>query len=141
MSLRRKTNLGKSNDPRAAVVDEYGELERKIALLAPTIARRDALREKILSWCAGQPADEAVTVQGAQYRIDITPCEYKRFIPNMAAVFRLFGQDKFLQYCTFPLGILDSQLSKAEQRAVIRKERLGSRRISAVAKAAPARAA
>lgn len=52
---------------RAAIVDEYGELRRKLALAKPDADRARELGEEIASWFDGKPGDQEFEVEGRRY--------------------------------------------------------------------------
>jgi len=75
---------------RAALVDEFGELDRLTKQFAPTAARRDDLRKIIVGWAADLPTDQNTTYDGALYQVRVSECQEERNL-DVKAKRKIFG--------------------------------------------------
>ena len=116
-------------DERKLIIDEYGELSRRVSSFAPVLAQQKKLKETIASWYEDQP-DSPCEADGKLYRVQISPCATERKITNMRRLYRLIGVGKFLDWCTFPLSAVDRLTS--DQSSFIESTQTGPRKITAV---------
>lgn len=123
---------------RASLVDEFGELDRQLALLEP---RYKALSEEINGWFENAPAAEPATIDGAQYRLALSPKRLSRHVTKLTVLFRKLGVRRFLQSCTFPVGECEKLLGEDGAAAFIEGGRTGKRTITAMPLAQPEKAA
>ena len=117
---------------RRKVIDEYGELHRRVAGYKPDIDRAAALKKEIESWYADSESAESFEAEGELYRVQIGPKAHQRTIVAITKVFRTLGQKQFLQNCTFPLGRLDTLLPSAVELGIAKEERTGPRKVEVV---------
>lgn len=117
-----------------AMVDEYGELDRRMQLLSPDAARYDVLKRAIKSWFDPLPPDVDGTVEGHVYRLHLSARERERRVSSMRDLVAVIGLDKFLELANVPIGAVEDLLGKTRAAALIREARTGSRRIKAVPK-------
>jgi hypothetical protein len=118
------------------MVDEYGELDRKMQMQAPDCARYDVLKRAIKSWFDGAPADADGIVEGRVYRLHLSARERERRVRSMRDLVGVIGLDKFLELCSVPIGALEDLLGKTRAAGLVAEARTGSRRIKAVPKRA-----
>ena len=116
------------------MVDEYGELDRRMQLLAPDTARYDTLKRAIKSWFDRVPADVDGIVEGQVYRLHLSARERERRVRSMRDLVAAIGLDKFLELASVPIGVLEDMLGKTRAAGFIAEGRTGSRRIKAVPK-------
>lgn len=116
------------------MVDEYGELDRRMQLLSPDAARYDGLKRAIKGWFDRVPADSDGIVEGDVYRLHLSARERERRVRSMRDLVDVIGLDKFLELCSVPIGVLEDLLGKTRAAGLIAEARTGSRRIKAVPK-------
>jgi hypothetical protein len=118
------------------MVDEYGELDRRMQMLARDAARYDVLKRAIKSWFDPLPPDVDGTVEGQVYRLHLSARERERRVRSMRGLVTAIGIDKFLEIASVPIGALENMMGKTRAAALIVEARTGSRRIKAVPKRA-----
>jgi hypothetical protein len=118
------------------MVDEYGELDRRMQMLAPDTARYEVLKKAIKSWFDGMPPDADGIVEGNVYRLHLSARERERRVRSMRDLVGVIGLDKFLELATVPIGALEDLLGKTRAASLVAEARTGSRRIKAVPKRA-----
>lgn len=118
------------------MVDEYGELDRRLQMQAPDAARYDVLKRAIKSWFDGAPADADGIVEGRVYRLHLSARERERRVRSMRDLVGVIGLDKFLELASVPIGALEDLLGKTRAAGLVAEARTGSRRIKAVPKRA-----
>jgi transposase len=116
------------------MADEFGELDRRMQLLAPDVARFESLKRAIKSWFDRMPADAEGTIEGNFYRLHLSARERERRVSSMRALVDVIGLEKFLELASVPIGALEDLLGKTRAAALIVDKRTGSRRIKAVPK-------
>lgn len=121
---------------RAAVIDEYGELDRRIQAFEPVRKRHESLKAQIKSWYDNDPADFEATAEGQLYTVQVSARETESTVA-MAKAYRELGKERFLAACSITIKALTEALGTAAALALIRKARTGSRRLKVVAKASP----
>ncbi len=124
---------------KTAIIDEYGEICRKIdeaeARLNDDRKRCSELEAQILSWCEDQPAADAVLCEGRHFIAKVSPRSIKRTIVSLGKVYSMFGKERFLSLCSFPLGVIDKLLQPSEVEQLVKSERVGRRTLTLIAKA------
>jgi len=118
------------------MVDEYGELDRRLQMQAPDTARYEVLKRAIKSWFDGAPADADGIVEGRVYRLHLSARERERRVRSMRDLVGVIGLDKFLELASVPIGALEDLLGKTRAAGLVAEARTGSRRIKAVPKRA-----
>jgi hypothetical protein len=116
------------------MVDEYGELDRRMQLHAADAARYEQLKRTIKSWFDQAPSDADGTVEGDVYLLHLSARERERRIRSMDELVEMIGLDKLLELATVPLGVLEDLLGKSRVAALATEARSGSRRIKAIPK-------
>jgi len=119
-----------------AMVDEYGELDRRMQMQAPDTARYDVLKRAIKSWFDRMPADADGIVEGRVYRLHLSARERERRVRSMRDLVAVIGLEKFLELASVPIGVLEDLLGKTRAAGLVIEARTGSRRIKAVPKRA-----
>ena len=66
------------------MVDEYGELDRRMQLTAPDVARYDVLKRAIKSWFDVMPPDADGVLEGRVYRLHLSARERERRVRSCA---------------------------------------------------------
>lgn len=123
-----------SDEQQKALVDEYGELDRRMQLRATDTARYESLKRAIKSWFAGVPADADGTVEGNVYLLHLSACERERKIRSLRELVDSIGLDKLLDLAVVPIGQLENLMGKAHVASLTVETRSGSRRIKAIPK-------
>jgi hypothetical protein len=129
------------NKQRSAIIDEYGELDRRIAEFKPICDRAAALKKEIVSWFERESADQSFVAEGLRYTVQISPKAVERRIVDMAKLFLRIGKAKFLELCRFPLAAIDQHIPAENHSEFLLSERSGNRSVKAVAKASAIRKA
>ena len=124
---------------RASVVDEYGELQRRLRLHQPDADRAAELREIIRGWYEDAGPDSTFTEVGRNYRLDIGRRSNQRKITSMRRLARAIGQSAWWAHCEYPLKFLAGLLP--DDSGLVSETRTGPRRIEAVAVSSPDSAA
>jgi len=130
---------------RAAVVDEWGQLDAELARLDATTSykskerRKESLRETILSWHDKLPGDKEAIEHGTAYDVHITARDHQRVvsIAGKQKLRKLWGVTKFFEMCVIALKQLPDPKDSAGAYTV--NDRTGPRHLKAlpvVAKAA-----
>jgi hypothetical protein len=119
------------------IVDEYGEIRRKIAEFKPVPDRGTVLAGIIQGWFADLPAAEGSIADGYRYQVHISPREKQRSILDIAKLYRLFGVKRFLQLVKIPLEVLEKELPAADHGKYIGEAKTGKRRLTPVIKSIP----
>jgi len=65
------------------MIDEYGELDRRMQLRASDVARYETLKRAIKSWFDGAPPDADGTVEGEVYLLHLSARERERRVRDM----------------------------------------------------------
>lgn len=125
---------------RAAIIDEYGELSRKVKEFKPTADRAAALGKTIAAWYDDRPAEDSFTAAGERFTVQVSARSNKRFISNMVKLARILGK-RFYEVAFVRLEDVDKFVDPALHPKVLGSSRCGNRRVDAVAKGAAARAA
>src|SRR5262245_43860622 len=129
------TEIALRIDPeQRRMVDEYGELDRRMQLGAPDVARYDSLKRAIKSWFDRVPADADGMLEGEVYRLHLSARERERRVRDLRGLIAVIGLDKFLGLVSVPVGPLEDLLGKTRVAALVTDARTGSRRIKAVPK-------
>jgi hypothetical protein len=125
-----------SDAEQRRLIDEYGELDRRMQLRQMDYARYESLKRAIKSWFDQAPADADGTVEGDVYLLHLSARERERRIRNMRDVMDLIGIEKLLDLAVVPIGKLENLLGVAHVATLTIDARTGSRRIKAIAKRA-----
>jgi hypothetical protein len=125
---------------RAAIIDEYGELSRKVREFKPTADRAAALGKTIAAWYDDKPAEDAFTASGELFTVQVSARAQKRFVSNVFRLSRILGK-RFYELATIKLEDIDKFVAPELHPNFISASRAGNRRVEAVAKGAAARAA
>ena len=122
---------------RPKIIDEFGEISRKIEDLRGYEKRYEQLRRMILAWHSdvrpGDPADE----DGKAWSVHISPAAEQRVIIDMQALANRLGHQTFFQHCTFSIEKLDSLILPKDQLPFVRRESVGPRIVKPVPRFEP----
>jgi len=130
----------KSDRDQRALIDEYGELDRRMQLRAMDHARYETLKRAIKSWFDGAPADADGTVEGDVYLLHLSARERERKVRDMRELVDTIGLDKVLEMAAVSIGALENLIGKAAVARLTVDARTGSRRIKAIPKQAAGKA-
>lgn len=123
-----------SDEQQRAMIDEYGELDRRMQLRATDTARYEALKKAIKSWFGAVPPDADGTVEGEVYLLHLSACERERKIRSVRELVDQVGLDQVLDLAVVPIGALENLLGKTRVAGMTVETRTGSRRIKAIPK-------
>ena len=162
MQNNRKVTRSKSKhaaakpiEDRQAIIDELGEVDRQYRLWTPGVnpyaARLAELNAIINSWYEGFDRELSDVREGARYRLEVKPCQYKRVLSPEAeaAAFERLKQVKVqdgtgklvpldpLSLFTLSQAMIVKYLGEAYLDEIAPKSRSGKRTYKLVAKAAP----
>ena len=118
---------------RAGIIDEYGELDRRVREFLPTLKAHEAARKIITSWYATEPGDQSFRAEGTLYAVQVGPRENRRRITDMLAVFKALGKSRFVELASIPLKALESCLTAEALGRFLTSERTGPRDVFPVA--------
>lgn len=121
-------------DPRAALVDELGDLQ---AQAAPLNARIKELKGLLTLEFVGKAPETAFHVFGARFEMTLSACKKVRSITDMLRLFKILGVRKFLENCSFPLAAVDEHLTLPERAAVLTESRGSTREMTVTPVKAP----
>jgi predicted RNase H-like nuclease (RuvC/YqgF family) len=123
-----------------AEIDEYGELQREIDLMAPKLQRHKILKEKLQKRMndAGAEAERPTWLDGLCYQVQMTARRRERTLTNKKKAFQLLkkrlGQDGLLAVIEIPFGsAIDPHTTATEQKLFVTEELSGYRTLSVVA--------
>jgi hypothetical protein len=123
---------------RVEIVDRYGEIQRRLALLEPDRKEAKELEKQISAWHADDPADVRITERGHLYEIHLSPKRNQRVITDKKRAWsilrKLLGLDALLAALDVPLALLDKHVPKEEQEMFVVQERTGYRTFEVVAR-------
>lgn len=128
-------------------IDEFGELQRQLDLMAPVIDRHKVLKEKFEKRLENHPADQPAILRGKSYELQYGIRRNERTIVKPARVFNLLraqlGLRGVMALIKIPLEMLDKHVPKSQQAGLVVEERSGWRKLDvvAIAPAAPPEAA
>ena len=88
-----------------AMIDEYGELDRRRQLHASDDVRYETLKRAIKSWFDQAPPDADGTVEGEVYLLHLSARERERRVRDMRELLEVIGLDALLEVCTVALGL------------------------------------
>ena len=125
-----------SDAEQRKLIDEYGELDRRMQLRAFDTARYEQLKRAIKSWFDQAPPDADGTVEGDVYLLHLSARERERRVRDMRQIIELIGMDKMLELASVSIGALEDILGKARVAGLVTDTRSGSRRIKAIPKRA-----
>lgn len=114
------------------MIDEFAELDARVAAWKPALARHKELRETITAWYDEMPADQAFEAKGNMFAIRISPRELQRKIVSMTKVKAKLGLKLFLDLCSFTLKNLDAHIPTAEQKHLVAQQRTGHRSVTVI---------
>jgi hypothetical protein len=124
---------------RVQIIDEFGELDRRINEFKPIVARHKELKEEISGWYNALPGDQTAVAEGKLYTIQIGKKDNRRTITDIPRTFQLLkkavGLESLLGLITIPLKVIDAHVSIVNQLSIVKQERTGPRDIIPVAKA------
>jgi hypothetical protein len=117
----------KSPEERAAIVNEYFDLEQLYKAFQPTSKRREQVRQEIVSWCE-DPAKE-YSEKTDRVHLIISPCADKREIDTRAA-YKVLGLKQFLLAAKVSMTALADYLTKPVIEAMAVTTQTGPRTLN-----------
>jgi len=122
-----------TQEDRASIIDEYGELSEKVAAWKPTLCpylqRFTELKLKILSWYELEPADQRFVAAGTRYKVAVKPRRRTRTVINVEKLVKLFGLAKIAKLWEPTLGLIEKEVPAADHDKYIKEERTGPREL------------
>jgi hypothetical protein len=125
-----------SDADQRRIIDEYGELDRRMQLRAMETQRYESLKKAIKAWFDEAPADADGTVEGDAYLLHLSARERERRVRDMHELIEIIGIDRFIEIASVAIGVLENMLGKARVAQLTTDTRTGSRRIKAIPKRA-----
>jgi hypothetical protein len=126
---------------RRAKIDEYGEIKRRLQLVAPDEARAKLLKQEIESWHKDDPAEQAIVERGSLYDVQLSPRRNERTVTGQKKAFTLLrkalGMDGLIAAIRIPLTLIDKVIPKIEQYGLVTEARTGYRAFTVVPISAP----
>lgn len=122
---------------REQLIDEFGELDRLVNDFKPKAKRHEALKEIIRGWYCDQAAEQEFEPEGRLYRLQVSACENRSTVSPLK-VYKDLGVKKLLQICEITLKAIKEAVGESAAAKYVTYAQTGSRKITAVAKAAPA---
>lgn len=129
-SKKRAPVARSAPDPRIAIVDEFGELERQKAEFKPVQDRASQLLDIIRHWFLGSDANTAAVVSGKRWSAQVGPAASVATI-DKSRLFRILGKDRFLEICSIPVSAVEA-LPFDLVKGCVSKDRTGKRPVKAV---------
>jgi hypothetical protein len=123
-----------TDEQQRALVDEYGELDRRMQLRATDTARYESLKRGIKNWFSAVPPDADGTVEGDVYLLHLSACERERKVRSVRELVEVIGLEQVLDLAVVPLGTLENLIGRTRVDALTVETRSGSRRIKAIPK-------
>jgi len=116
-----------------AIVDEFGELEGKVAEFKAVTDRCNKLKREILSWFDDSAAGEAFVAVGSTYTVEVSARRTERTILDLARLAKKLGK-VFWERCSFPVKVLDKLLEEEEIPIYISEAQSGLRTVVRVSR-------
>lgn len=117
-----------------AQIDEFGELQRRVAEFQPTAKRSKELAEQIESWCTDEPAGLSLVLEGERYTAQISAQKLESEVVDLPKLLKKIGPNRFLLLVKGLVTKARSVLTPEEAKIFVAEERTGSRTVKAVAK-------
>lgn len=122
---------------RKAVIDEYGEVTRRLELCEPDQERAKLLKAEIESWDTDRGATEVITHDGHAWQVQFSARRNERTVINKPKAFALLkkalGLDGVIAMLDMPLGVLDKHIPESQRTGLVHQERAGYRTCKLVA--------
>jgi hypothetical protein len=135
MAITKVVSIDGTRAGRAAVVDEYGRLCKRLEALDGLVERREWLKAQIRSWYAKDSAEQEFVVEGDEYAVTVSACSFVRRIRSIRAIWKRVGATKFLDKCSMTLEAVEGLLPADELPEYLEAERKGPRRLKVMQKA------
>ena len=124
-------------------IDEFGDLQRQIDLMAPLMERHKVLKDSFEELLKDAPADKPAVLRGKLYELQLGPRRNERTLVNKRKAFTLLkarlGLGGLLAVIDIPMGkAIDPNFAKSEQAGMVVEERSGWRKLDVVALQPPA---
>lgn len=119
---------------RPKIIDEFGEISKKMDELRLYEKRYEQLRRMILAWHSEVRPTEPADEDGKTYSVHISPCAEQRVIIDMEGLANRLGHKTFWSHCTFSIEKLDSLVLPKDQAPFVRRESVGPRIVKAIPK-------
>lgn len=120
-------------DPKIALIDEYGELDRQIQQFKPVLDRHEKIKQIIKSWYVDRAPEATDVIHGRVYEIQIGAREKERTWESMAKVVKAIGGPKVLMgICAVAIKSVEDLIGKTKTEDLLIERQTGSRRIKAI---------
>jgi hypothetical protein len=125
------------------LVDEYADLERKLAPHRANLRRFEEIAKLLRLAAVEKPGKQAVVIAGERHTITLSPAGMKTVIASAAKLYDKLGKEVFLRVATTTLKALEEHADPLVIAELTHQEQTGTRTITvaAHAKAAKAKAA
>ena len=134
--MRSVIQLVSPTPTKAQIIDEFGELDRRVQEFAPVAKRYKLLQDLIRSWYVDQPAESPFVATGALYDVQVGARGSERYfdLKTRIKIFAKLGKAKALELFTITLKLVEENLGKPEFEALVSHAPTGSRKLVAVMK-------
>jgi len=120
------------------IIDELGDIERKLKPLEDLKTRRDELRAQVLAWTATLPAGKGQVIDGRRYAVHVSERRAERKWKSMLKVFQLLGPKEFTARCSLSFKAAKEVLSEDQIAKLVAEEQTGPRSVLTVPRLEPA---
>jgi hypothetical protein len=130
--------LSASASALAELVDQFAPVREQVDQFRPILNLHDRLWERIKPHLHEKPGNQVVTLQGAQYKIEISECAMQRQVKPSAMdkLKKVFGAKRFWAILApkFPVTSIDAMLNSEQSKGFLEETQTGARRIMSVAR-------
>ena len=116
----------------AEIIDELGDIEKKLEPLKKLKTRRDQLRAQVLGWTEKLEPNKGQIFDGLRFAVHISPRSSQCSIRSMAKLSEKVGMKAFLTHCSFTLGKAKELLSGDDFKKLTVEGQTGPRDVSIV---------
>ncbi len=113
------------------LLDEFGQLDAKLAAMEKHRTRREQLRKQILEWVEELPARKAIDLEGDTFCIAVSAKRPERTIVSMPGVFAALGGKKFVELASVSVKALEQALPASAFARLLKEEPIGRRTVTA----------
>ena len=135
-----KATKTKTAARRPHLVDEYADLERKLAPYRADFRRFEEVARLLRLAANERPGHEVVTIGGERYIVTLSPAGMRTVIAPAAVLYDKLGRETFLRIASTTVKALEANATALEIAELTSQEQSGSRTITVAAKARVAKA-
>lgn len=127
---------------RAAVINEFGDLDLEIQHMAPKAARHKLLKDEIVSWSKDEDGEKPCVFPADRWTVQFMPRENRRtiFDPRKAfnALKKIIGMDATMALVDVPLGAgIDKFIPEEQHKLFLTRAHTGPRSMTVIPTAPP----